>query len=88
MKLSGDRCQCRSCGRYFNSTSAFDKHRVGAYSGDRRCLTDIEMSGRGFRTNKRGFLVFGTNPGLWSVRESEGERLSRESMQRAHRQIA
>jgi hypothetical protein len=85
MKLSGDRCKCVSCGLYFNSTAAFDKHRSGAYATDRRCLTVTEMADKGFRTNKRGFFVFGKNPGLWTRRESEGERLSRESMERAHR---
>lgn len=29
MKLRGDRCRCTACGELFNSTHAFDKHRVG-----------------------------------------------------------
>lgn len=66
MILRGDRNQCRACGCYFNSTAAFDKHRVGSYSKDRRCLSPIEMADKGFRTNRRGFLVFGANP-MWKT---------------------
>jgi hypothetical protein len=43
MKLSGDRNQCRMCGEAFNSTTAFDKHRVGEFGVDRRCRTAVEM---------------------------------------------
>jgi len=54
-RLSGDRNQCPTCGLYFNSTSAFDKHRVGKHSIPdgkkwkllpRRCLTPEEMMQR------------------------------------------
>ena len=49
--LRGDRCRCRACGEYVNSTSAFDRHRVGAYDltapkHGRRCLTPDEMRAR------------------------------------------
>lgn len=27
--LRGDRCRCTACGELFNSTFAFDKHRIG-----------------------------------------------------------
>lgn len=27
-KLTGDRCRCTACGELFNSTFAFDKHRI------------------------------------------------------------
>jgi len=64
VKLSGDRCQCAACGEYFNSTAAFDRHRVGGYRvpGDRRCLSTYEMSERGFSKNLKGFWVTSRNP--------------------------
>lgn len=36
-KLRGDHCRCVACNEYFNSTKAFDKHRIG------RCMTVGEM---------------------------------------------
>lgn len=43
MKLTGKRCQCTACGRYFTTAKNFDRHRVGDYDFDapdfgRRCL--------------------------------------------------
>jgi hypothetical protein len=46
-KLTGSRCLCRACGERFNSTAAFDRHRVDAVSGFRRCLTAEEITRRG-----------------------------------------
>lgn len=44
MKLTGQRNQCPTCGDYFNSNHAFDKHRTGSYTPNkRRCLTADEM---------------------------------------------
>lgn len=57
MKLTGDRNQCPTCRLYFNSTSAFDKHRTGAFGIDRRCLTAPEMEARGMTANEAGFWV-------------------------------
>lgn len=59
MKLTGDRCKCPTCGLYFNSTHAFDKHRVGRYDlpGDRRCLSITEMSSKGMQANSQGFWI-------------------------------
>lgn len=71
MKLVGDRNQCTACGRYFNSTAAFDKHRVGDFSphekhpspyGMRRCMTEDEMTGKGMAVSSRGFWVTARNP--------------------------
>lgn len=67
-KFSGDRCKCMACDLPFNSTAAFDMHRVGSYrvQGDRRCLTVTEMSERGMAENSEGFWVTKlreTNPG-------------------------
>jgi hypothetical protein len=56
MKLSGDRNQCRGCGKYFNSTGAFDRHRVGKHdAGGRKCLSEAEMLGRGMVLRDDGF---------------------------------
>lgn len=62
MKLSGDRNQCPTSGAYFNSSRAFDKHRVGAFSVDRRCLTEQEMLDKGMARNAAGFWVGSTMP--------------------------
>lgn len=57
--LRGDKCLCPSCGLPFNSTAAFDRHRVGSYRerGDRRCLSTTEMRDKGMDINSRGFWV-------------------------------
>lgn len=56
-KLTGDRNQCRTCSAYFNSTSAFDKHRIGEYGGERRCMTVAEMYAAGMAKNSDGFWL-------------------------------
>lgn len=69
-KLTGDRNQCPTCSELFNSTTAFDKHRTGAYEPDeRRCLSVAEMQARGF-----------TRPdGYWRspASKQQAERLAR-----------
>ena len=57
MKLSGDRNQCQACESYFNSTTAFDKHRVGDFGVDRRCRTAVEMLAIGMVLRDNGFWV-------------------------------
>lgn len=57
MKLSGDRNQCPGCSVCFNSTRAFEKHRVGDHGVNRRCLTPTEMLERGMAKNAAGFWV-------------------------------
>ena len=57
--LSGqtDQCKCPTCGLYFNSTYAFDKHRYGKYTADegtRHCLTLLQMQTSGWTQAKRG----------------------------------
>ena len=51
--LRGDRNQCPTCQEYFNSSTAFDQHRVGSFEPDtRRCLTVAEMQVKNFgKTN-------------------------------------
>ncbi len=55
--LRGDRNQCPTCGEYFNSTKAFDRHRTGRFGVDRRCMTVVEMTARGMVLNKAGFWI-------------------------------
>lgn len=45
---------CNSCGKDFNSMSAFDLHRVGQHGINRRCLTTEEMQAIGMVKNKYG----------------------------------
>jgi hypothetical protein len=53
-----DICRCSpatgGCGEYFNSTAAFDKHRVGRHGVDRRCRTEAEMLAAGMVRNAAG----------------------------------
>ena len=60
MNLRGDHCQCAACGEYFNSTYAFDKHRVGPFTHDlrtRRCLTPDEMRVKGMAQKPEGWWI-------------------------------
>jgi hypothetical protein len=54
-RLTGNRCQCPTCAEYFNGVQPFDKHRVGDFGKDRRCLTVAEMKARGWTRNAAGF---------------------------------
>lgn len=62
-RLNGDRNQCAECGLLFNSTAAFDKHRVGSFGtgaglpAARRCLSQADMQGIGMALNQAGFWV-------------------------------
>lgn len=64
--LRGDRCQCQGCYEYFNSTAAFDKHRIGKrLRGQvlvRRCLRLDEMRALGMSQNEAGFWVSRARP--------------------------
>jgi hypothetical protein len=55
--LRGDRCQCPTCREYFNSTYAFDRHRVGRFGVDRRCLVRAEMIAKGMAMNDRFWVA-------------------------------
>ena len=72
MKLSGDRNQCRMCGEAFNSTTAFDKHRVGEFGVDRRCRTAVEMREIGMVLRDNGARQ-GSRQGFWvgSIRDTD-----------------
>ena|SRR5437868_5210874 len=58
-KLTGDCNQCPTCREYFNSTSAFDRHRIGEYGSTRRCMTVAEMYAAGMAKNSKGFWLTG-----------------------------
>jgi hypothetical protein len=55
--LKGDRNQCPTCEKYFNSTTAFQKHRTGNFGTDRRCRTTEEMEAIGMSMKQDGFWV-------------------------------
>lgn len=56
MKLTGQRNQCPTCGLYFNSNAAFDRHRTGDHTlHQRRCLTVAEMTHIGMAQNSGGW---------------------------------
>lgn len=55
--LTGDCNQCPTCGEFFNSTSAFDKHRIGEYEVARRCLSVVEMLAIGMVKNSKDFWL-------------------------------
>jgi hypothetical protein len=57
MRLTGSRNQCQSCKQYFNSNTAFDKHRTGEYGRQRRCRTPEEMTALGMLVNHAGFWI-------------------------------
>ena len=57
MKLSGDRCQCIGCGEYFNSTYAFDMHRIGDHKVKRECMTPDMMLEKAMTTNEAGYWI-------------------------------
>ena len=51
-----DHCICPACRLYFNSTAAFDKHRVGVYQPDeRRCFSITQMREIGMEVNAKGY---------------------------------
>lgn len=56
MKLTGQRNECPTCGLYFNSNAAFEKHREGSYTPfTRHCLTPEEMKSKGMILGSDGF---------------------------------
>tara|TARA_R110002126_G_scaffold47789_1_gene133696 strand:- start:450 stop:662 length:213 start_codon:yes stop_codon:yes gene_type:complete len=66
--LNGDRNQCQGCKEYFNSTFAFDKHRIGQFGIDRRCMTTEEMEAKGMCVNAHGFWI--GKQMIWNPKET------------------
>lgn len=56
LKFHRNMCRCPSCGKHFNSVSAFEKHRIGPPE-NRRCLTRLEMENAGMSVNKRDYWI-------------------------------
>ena len=78
MKLTGDHNQCRGCGKPFNSTFAFDKHRTGPHGPGRRCMTTQEMTELGMIQNACGWWISGPNWNACYFAEM-GEKARREN---------
>ncbi len=64
MKLNGDHCRCAACGEHFNSTYAFDMHRVGTHGFNRRCLDVTEMLDAGMAQNRGGWWISKARPAV------------------------
>ena len=63
MELSGNKCYCSTCGKYFKSTFAFDKHRIGSHKNQtRRCMTTIEMVKACMVQDDKGYWLSCRNP--------------------------
>lgn len=68
-RLTTSRGHCSACHQFFNSDSAFDRHRTGLFEGEsnkfgqtqitgpRRCMTTDEMLARGMVLNESGFWM-------------------------------
>jgi hypothetical protein len=71
MRLTGSRNQCQSCKQYFNSVTAFDKHRIGEHGVNRRCRTPEEMTALGMLVNHAGFWITEKYDGHMDTRSPE-----------------
>ncbi len=74
LALRGNRCECTACLQPFNSTSTFDRHRVGAFEcpdspGARRCLSPSEMAAKGWLHNPAGFWIRAARPAVRNALE-------------------
>lgn len=67
--------ECSGCARQFHGLTAFDRHRTGSFArlGQRRCLSEQEMSGAGLRPVESASGVF------WCRRAPEKRRCAQES---------
>ena len=61
-KLNGEHNHCSACGEYFNSSKAFEKHRIGEFGVDRRCTTVEEMTAKGMSKSKTDWWITSTMP--------------------------
>lgn len=60
-RLRGDHCQCATCGQYFNSARAFDRHRIGQHGISRRCRSEFEVRRAGMSRNASGWWISSAN---------------------------
>ena len=70
LRQGSDHCRCMECGEYFNSTYAFDLHRVGALP-NKRCLSTLELGSGGWG---RGPLGHWLSPQKGAGRAARAER--------------
>lgn len=81
-KLTGRRCVCRACGKFFNTVASFDRHRTGSYAlAERRCLSTAELLARGFATNAADFWISSNRPRL-TFRNADSSRFERAPLPR------
>jgi hypothetical protein len=86
MKLTGNRNQCQECKQYFNSNTAFDKHRTGKHGVNRRCRTPEEMLALGMLINHAGFWITEQYHGNMDEREVEQSEPNDGETAKAHHQ--
>lgn len=79
-KLNSQHNHCSACGEYFNSTSAFEMHRIGEFGVNRRCATVAEMEGKGMSLNSGGWWIERKmgQEGIAKRRPAKTERLSQQ----------
>ena len=65
LKVGKSKNQCRGCGLYFNSNTAFDGHRTGTFGVDRRCRTPEEMQARGYNLTQGGYWTGKSKEDKW-----------------------
>lgn len=76
MRLTGNRNQCQSCKEYFNSNTAFDKHRTGEHCTGRRCRTPEEMTALGMLVSSSGYWITEKYDGpIRGEQEEENEQI-------------
>ena len=56
-----DKCRCPACGLYFNSTFAFDSHRIGRVTSGRRCRSGDELLAMGWSQSQTGHWITEAN---------------------------
>jgi hypothetical protein len=88
---------CSGCGMNYATMESFEKHRVGEFGKDRRCLTSAEMEAKGWEYSEP--LVTFTVEGVssqkatptWacpvSEKRQETLRKGQETMKRQRQQI-
>jgi hypothetical protein len=69
LPVYSDRCRCPTCGEYFASTAAFDRHRTGDFGSERRCRDEWEMIEAGMTRASAGHWI--TRPRLQRPRPAE-----------------
>lgn len=80
LPLYTDICKCSVWNEYFNSTAAFDKHRVGNHGtvknpGDRRCLSPESMREIGMAKNFRDYWVTALFPNKAEIMQGKADDL-------------